>query len=144
MTTMTKKSEPAVWVLAADEDVVVRFDDWRVVDALYRFVGRLQAAQVGRGDFRVLGASVEVDSTAVRAWSVTVGSLPDDLTLAGIGDGALLGPAAAEFVEERRELRSLVLKIGDDGMLIVEDEDALESTIDLTALVAAGREERVR
>lgn len=136
-----------VWVLAADGDVVVRFDDWQVVNNLYRFVSELQvASQAVRrlGDLRVLGAAVEVDSPAVRAWRVGGDVVPQAAVECSLGDGALLRAAGAEAIPlaEESALRMVILRVCDDGMLIVDDGDGEEATIDLTELAAVGRGEK--
>lgn len=137
-------SVASVWVLAADEDVVVRFDDWNVVRALYQFVGefeRAAAVEYRRNEFRVLSASVEVDSPTVKAWRVNDGDVRPNAVYRGLGDGALLWTAEAEKLPlgEENALRMVILKVSDDGMLIVIDENDNEATIDLSALAQAGR-----
>ncbi len=137
-----------VWVLTADEDLLVCFDDWQVVRGLYRFVRELQnASNTARreGDFRVLGASVEVNSPGVQAWRIGGAGFLTAAVDCYLGDGALLLATAAEAAadaiapEAESELAMVILTIGDDGMLLVGDGDGLEATIDLTNLVAAGR-----
>lgn len=130
----------AVWVLAADEDVVVRFDDWDVVRGLHQFVGALHngvSAVRRQGGFRVLGACVEVDSPAVKAWRVNSGDVRPNAVFRGLGDGALLRTAEAEKLPPGEALAMVILKVSDDGMLIVLDEDGAESTIDLSSLKEA-------
>lgn len=153
MPTMTSKAAegrvaaPAdpVWVLAADEDVLVRFADWQIVRQLYRFVGTLEKATLAArrdGELRVVGACVEVDSVAVAAWRVD-GERLAPLVEESLGDGALLRgdwPWATDaLLDSDCEVKSPILRVSDDGMLIVLDEDGLESTIDLTMLAAVGR-----
>lgn len=154
MTTTTSKTAagraaaPAapVWVLAADEDVLVRFAGWQDVRDLYRAVDILRdAATVRRlGSFRVLGTCVEVDSPNVLAWRVggdRASQLNGNVADCGLGDGTLLLTAIAEATPLAQEdaLKMAILRVGDDGMLIIDDGDGNEATIDLTELAAVGR-----
>jgi len=138
-------AEP-VWVLAADEDVLVRFAGWQDVRDLYRAVDILRdAAAVRRlGSFRVLGTCVEVDSPNVLAWRVggdRASQLNGNAVDCGLGDGALLMAASAEAfpLADESALPMVILRVCDDGMLIIDDGEGGEATIDLTELAAVGR-----
>lgn len=153
-------ADSAVWVLADfntndwpgephHDEAVVWFRDWGVVRTIYRLVKDLRYAaqrvadESKAGGFQVTGISVEiVDTPSVRAWF----SLPVANALnacrASLGDGILLAGREAAEARQGDEMKSIILEVRDDGMLLVKCDDGWTdgwATIDLTALVEAGR-----
>lgn len=146
MPIISEPAEKVVTVLAGWEDEepgdvqsLVVFDGWSIVQALYALVNSqdvIQRAIRRSGAFRVLGASIEVDSPSVNAWLVEeVGYLSDSVAL---GEGLLLSEREAAAVRRGREFAQVILEVRDDGMLLVKSGEAW-ATIDLTALVAECR-----
>src|SRR5690606_30466362 len=111
MPIISEPAEKVVTVLAGWEDEepddvqsLVVFDGWSIVQALYALVNSqdvIQRAIRRSGAFRVLGASIEVDSPSVNAWLVEeVGYLSDSVAL---GEGLLLSEREAAAVRRGRE-----------------------------------------